>query len=212
MEEQALADPRSAEQAWKQSEVETADDRFQEQDRAHYGRIIRNREGIRGEPCRPGRQPDSCFKIEGQAREPGRADWQDSRGDRGRCSGRPQREKAPDTVYAEIRGMERNVDILVNNAGVGTYGQFHTLSADEDHKEVMLNVVALVRLTHLFLPAMVERGQGTVVNIASAAAFQPAPYMAVYGASKAFVLSFSEALWAEYRQQGVHVLAVCPGP
>ena len=121
-------------------------------------------------------------------------------------------EEAPVTVFAEIRGMKRNVDILVNNAGVGTYGQFHTLSADEDHKEVMLNVVALVRLTHLFLPAMVERGQGTVVNIASAAAFQPAPYMAVYGASKAFVLSFSEALWAEYRQQGIRVLAVCPGP
>ena len=142
MEEQALADPRSAEQAWKQSEVETADDRFQEQDRAHYGRIIRNREGIRGEPCRP------VLNLILVSRSKDRLE---SLGARiGKTHGvtvdvvpaHLSEEKAPDTVYAEIRGMERNVDILVNNAVVGTYGQFHTLSADEDHKEVMLNVVA----------------------------------------------------------------------
>jgi uncharacterized protein len=73
-----------------------------------------------------------------------------------------------------------------------------------------VNVGALVELTHLFLP-MLERRQGGVINVASTAAFQPVPYMAVYAATKAFVLSFSEALWAEYRPRGVRVLALCPG-
>jgi len=122
------------------------------------------------------------------------------------------KEKAPDAVFAKVRRLHRQLDILVNNAGFGTYGRFHDLPTDDDHKEIMLNVVALVRLTHLFLPAMARRGDGIIMNVASAAAFQPAPFMAVYGASKAFVLSFSEALWAEYRSHGVRVLAVCPGP
>ena len=76
----------------------------------------------------------------------------------------------------------------------------------------MLNVAALVDLTHRFLPAMLARGSGAIINVASTAAFQPIPYMAVYGATKAFVLSFSEALWAEYRSKGIRVLALCPGP
>ncbi|MGA2641494.1 MAG: SDR family oxidoreductase, partial [Spirochaetia bacterium] len=122
------------------------------------------------------------------------------------------KEKAPDAVFARVQRLHRQVDILINNAGFGTYGRFHDLSVDDDHREIMLNVVALVRLTHLFLQRMVKRGEGIVVNVASAAAFQPAPFMAVYGASKSFVLSFSEALWAEYRSQGIRVLAVCPGP
>jgi uncharacterized protein len=121
-------------------------------------------------------------------------------------------EKAPDKVHAAVKRMRSHVDILINNAGFGTYGPFHTLSTDEDHRQVMLNVVALVRLTHLFLPGMAAKGHGIVINVASASAFQPTPFMAVYGASKAFVLSFSEALWAEYRDQGIQVLAVCPGP
>ena len=73
-------------------------------------------------------------------------------------------------------------------------------------------MAAVVELAHAFLPGMVARGEGAVVNVASTAAFQPMPYMSVYGASKAFVLSFSQALWAEYRSLGVRVLALCPGP
>jgi len=122
------------------------------------------------------------------------------------------KEKAPDTVFAKVRRLGHRVDILVSNAGFGTYGRFHDLSVHDDHREIMLNVAALVRLTHLFLPGMVKRREGIIMNVASAATFQPAPFMAVYGASKAFVLSFSEALWAEYRAQGIRVLAVCPGP
>ncbi len=76
----------------------------------------------------------------------------------------------------------------------------------------MLNVTALVDLTHALVPAMAERKAGGVINVASIAAFQPLPYHAVYGASKAFVLSFSLALWAEYRKRGVRVVALCPGP
>ena len=120
-------------------------------------------------------------------------------------------EKAPDRVYAAVKKLGHHVDILINNAGFGSHGPFHTYSTDEDHKEIMLNVAALVRLTHLFLPSMVEGREGIVINVASAAAFQPMPFMAVYGASKAFVLSFSEALWAEYRSFGIRVLALCPG-
>jgi len=121
-------------------------------------------------------------------------------------------EDGPDRAFEAVLGMGHAVDILVNNAGYGTYGEFDSLPADRDHREVMLNVAALERLTHLALPGMLARGWGIVVNVASAAAFQPLPYMAVYGATKAFVLSFSEALWGEYRGKNIRVLAVCPGP
>ena len=83
---------------------------------------------------------------------------------------------------------------------------------EQDHAQVMVNVVALVDLTHKFIPGMLAKGEGAVINLSSSGAFQPMPYMAVYGASKAFVLSFSEALWAEYRHRGLRVLALCPGP
>jgi len=114
-------------------------------------------------------------------------------------------------LYDEVEGLGMRVDMLLNNAGFGTHGPFETLSPDRDHAEVMLNVSAVVDLSHAFLPAMVERGDGAVINVSSTAGFQPLPYMAVYGATKAFVLSFSEALWAEYRGRGVRVLALCPG-
>jgi len=109
----------------------------------------------------------------------------------------------------DARGLA--VDLLVNNAGFGTYAPFETLAPERDHDEVTLNVAAVVDLTHLFLPAMLAKGDGAVVNVASVAAFMPGPYSAVYGATKAFVLSFSEALWAECRGRGVRVLALCPG-
>ena len=114
-------------------------------------------------------------------------------------------------VSLSVEEMGSQVDVLINNAGFGTRGSFHTLSADQEQMEIMLNVAAVVQLTHLFLPGMVSRKQGIIINVASTGAFQPVPYMAVYGATKAFVLSFSEALWAEYRKQGIHVLALCPG-
>lgn len=103
------------------------------------------------------------------------------------------------------------VDILVNNAGFGTHG--HVLHADADRygEQIQLNCSTLVGTSTRYLPGMVERGAGAIINIASTAAFQPIPHMAVYGATKAFVLSFTQALWAETQGTGVKVLAVCPG-
>lgn len=111
-----------------------------------------------------------------------------------------------------IKGRGMQVDILVNNAGFGNTANF----IDEDPKsitdELTVNVSTLVELTRSFLPDMVMRKEGVVINIASTAAFQSLPYMAVYGATKAFVLSFTEALWGENRKNGVRIIAVCPGP
>jgi len=118
---------------------------------------------------------------------------------------------AAQAVLAETRARDLRVHLLVNNAGFATYGPFDTLDPARDHEEVLVNVAAVVDMAHAFLPQMVERGMGGIINVASTAAFQPIPYMAVYGASKAFVLSFSEALWAENRARGVRVLALCPG-
>ena len=106
---------------------------------------------------------------------------------------------------------EITVDLLVNNAGFATHGPFVAEDARRVEDEVTLNVTTVVGLTHALLPAMVARGRGAVVNVASTAAFQPVPGMAVYGATKAFVLSFSEALAHETAGTGVRVLALCPG-
>jgi hypothetical protein len=115
-------------------------------------------------------------------------------------------------IAAEVARLGMNVDLLVNNAGFGTHGRFETLAPDRERDEVAVNVASLVALTHAFLPAMLERQSGGVINVASTAAFQPVPYMAVYGATKAFVRSFSEALHEEVHRRGVNVLALCPGP
>ncbi|HZC52299.1 MAG TPA: SDR family oxidoreductase, partial [Mycobacterium sp.] len=106
----------------------------------------------------------------------------------------------------------RDVDVLVNNAGFGTYGPFAEIDAEREHELVAVNVDALVRLTHAVLPGMLARGRGGILNVASTIAFQPGPYQATYGASKAFVLSLSQALRAETRKSGVTVTALCPGP
>ncbi len=121
------------------------------------------------------------------------------------------RPEAGQQLFASTQQLGLPVDILINNAGFATYGSFDTLSAEQEQQEILLNVAAVVDLTHRFLPAMLARRSGSIINVASTAAFQPIPYMAVYGASKAFVLSFSEALWAEYRSKGIRVLALCPG-
>jgi short-subunit dehydrogenase len=103
-------------------------------------------------------------------------------------------------------------DLLVNNAGVRSAGAFSTAPPDAWLGIVHVNVEAVVRLSRLFVEPMVERGSGAVVNVASTAAFQPQPYFAVYGASKAFLLSLGQALWAECRDEGVRVVTVCVGP
>jgi len=109
-------------------------------------------------------------------------------------------------------GFEFNVDLLINNAGFGMVGGFDKLDPERTQQMVALNVAAVVGVTQAFLPDMLAQGRGAILNIASMAAFQPTPFMSVYGASKAFVLSFSEGLWGEYRKRGIRVLAICPGP
>lgn len=103
------------------------------------------------------------------------------------------------------------VDLLVNNAGFGYYGEFHDMERDRAVKLMQLNMQVLVELTHAFLPDMLDQKSGTIINVASTSAFQAVPYMSLYAATKAFVLHFSEGLWAETRKKGVKVQALCPG-
>jgi short-subunit dehydrogenase len=114
-------------------------------------------------------------------------------------------------LYDAVKAKGLSVDLLVNNAGFGKWGDFLGVDAATDAQMIQLNVTAMVDLCHLFLPAMLERGDGGVINVGSVASFAPLPYAAVYSATKAFVLSFSEALFGEYEGKGVHVLALCPG-
>ncbi len=107
---------------------------------------------------------------------------------------------------------DRPIEVLVNNAGFGSDGSFAEADADRERDEVAVDVAAVTTLARAFLPGMVARRSGGILNVASTIAFQPAPYQAVYAASKAFVLSFSQALWAEARAAGVAVTALCPGP
>lgn len=121
------------------------------------------------------------------------------------------KEGAPSELYRQCRQLKVEIELLVNNAGFATHGLFEQVSGERQHEEVMLNVAAVVDMTHLFLPDMLRRSSGTVINVASTAGFQPLPYMAVYGATKAFVLSFTQALWFENRNRGVAFFALCPG-
>lgn len=104
------------------------------------------------------------------------------------------------------------VDVLVNNAGFGTYGAFVGLDPGREHEQMMVNAVAVADLARAVLPGMLARRRGGIITVASSIAFQPSPHQAVYGATKAFALAFSEALWAETRGTGVRILALCPGP
>lgn len=122
--------------------------------------------------------------------------------------------KQPDAgaqLFEETKKRELEIDMLINNAGFGSMGNFAKLDLDRELEIVQLNIRALVDLTHRFLQPMRERKRGTIINVASTAGFQAVPYMATYAASKAFVLSFSEAIWEENRSHGVHVMALCPG-
>ena len=119
---------------------------------------------------------------------------------------------SPNELFEELERSSVEVDVLVNNAGFGILGAFHKSQLDEQLDMIQLDVTSLAHLTRLFLPGMVERGRGRVVNVASIAAFQAGPFMAVYYASKAFVVSFSEAIANELKGTGVTVTAICPGP
>lgn len=114
-------------------------------------------------------------------------------------------------IAARLETLRHYPDILINCAGFATYGPFEKLSIDRQRDEISLNCLASAELTHAMLPGMLQKGAGVIINVASTAAMQPDPYMAIYGATKAFLLSFSNALWGEYRSKGIRVLALCPG-
>lgn len=120
---------------------------------------------------------------------------------------RPKQLRAVEAALEEMPGLE----LLVNNAGLGDFRVFHESEREREDAEVRLNVLAVVRLTHAAVPAMVRRRRGAVINVSSTAAFAPCPSFATYGATKAFLNSFTEALHQELRGTGVRVQALCPG-
>jgi len=119
---------------------------------------------------------------------------------------------ARDELAAALQQQRIQIDVLVNNAGFATYGLFAETDLKAEQDMLQVNMVTLTHLTKLLLPGMIQRGRGKILNVASTAAFQPGPLMAVYYATKAYVLSFSEALAEELRGTGVSVTALCPGP
>ncbi len=123
-----------------------------------------------------------------------------------------RREAAADDIFAQVAASGLSVQILVNNAGLGRRGRFWEISLEDDISMIRLNVEAGVRLTKRFLPAMLFSHRGRILNTASVAGFEPGPMMAVYHATKAFVLSWSEALATELQDTGVTLTVLCPGP
>jgi len=119
---------------------------------------------------------------------------------------------SPKEIFDFINSNNLSVDVLINNAGFGLLGPFHELELQTQLDMIQVNITSLVHLTYLLLPQMIERKSGKIMNVASTAAFQPGPNMAIYYATKAFVLSFTEALHAELKSEGITVTALCPGP
>ena len=119
--------------------------------------------------------------------------------------------ESPARLFEETEKRGLSIDLLVNNAGFGSFGDFAKADLARELNMIDLNVKALIELTYRFLQPMRERRQGAIINVASTAAFQAVPFMATYAATKAFVLSFSEALWEENRAHGIKVMALCPG-
>lgn len=115
-------------------------------------------------------------------------------------------------LVADLAAHDEHCDVLINNAGFGLWGKFAELDGPRQRSMIDLNCGTLVELCHAMLPEMIERKSGAILNVASTAAFQPGPGMATYFATKAFVLSFTEALHEEVASKGVRVTAVCPGP
>ena len=114
-------------------------------------------------------------------------------------------------LYEQLEADQIKVDVLINNAGVGDFSSFTQIEEEKLNRMIDLNIKSLTLLSRLFVQGMVERGSGYIINIASTAAFQPLPMMAVYGATKAYVLSFTEALAEELKDTGVGSMALCPG-
>lgn len=119
--------------------------------------------------------------------------------------------ESPARLFEEAEKRGLTVDMLINNAGFGSFGDFSKLELERELNMIDLNVRSLVDLTHRFLAPMRQRKRGAIINVASTAGFQAVPFMATYAATKAFVLSFSEALWEENRPHGIKVMALCPG-
>jgi short-subunit dehydrogenase len=117
----------------------------------------------------------------------------------------------PVRLLEEIRKRGRTIELLVNNAGFGYVSEIEKTDVARVLEMIRVNVAALTELTYGVLPEMLQRGHGGIINVASVAAFQPVGYMASYAATKAYVLHFSEALWAEARERGVTITALCPG-
>lgn len=122
------------------------------------------------------------------------------------------KEEAPLEIYEELKERNIRVDYLINNAGFGTFGRLKDTDFETEKDLVKLNVLSLLQMNKLFVPGMAKRHFGYVMNVASLAAFMPGPVMANYYASKAYVLSLSEAMHEELRKEGVKVSALCPGP
>jgi short-subunit dehydrogenase len=120
--------------------------------------------------------------------------------------------QAPQSIYEQLAASGVAVDVVVNNAGFGAVGSIAELPLQRQLDMIQVNITSLAHLTRLFLPAMLGRGRGGVLNVGSTAAFQPGPFLAVYYATKAFVLSFTEALAEELAGTAVHVTCLCPGP
>src|SRR5687768_15902864 len=123
-----------------------------------------------------------------------------------------RRPDAPEQIFDFLHNEDIPIEALVNNAGFGLGGEFSETELSRELEMIQVNIGALTHLTKLFLPPMVRRRSGRILNVASTAAFQPGPLMAVYYATKAYVLSFSEALAEELRNTGITVTALCPGP
>ena len=121
-------------------------------------------------------------------------------------------EEAPDEIYEEVEKRGIRVDFLINNAGFGSFGRLKDTDYETEKDLVKLNVLSLLQMNKLFVPLMAARHYGYVMNVASLAAFMPGPVMANYYASKAYVLSLSEAMHEELKKDGVKVTALCPGP
>lgn len=117
----------------------------------------------------------------------------------------------PVKLFEEIKKRGIEVDILINNAGMGYVGLFHEKTLEEDSKTIQLNIVALTQLTKLFAKEMIKKKKGKILNVASTGSYHPGPYTAVYYATKAYVLSFTEALAIELKPYGISVLALCLG-
>lgn len=118
---------------------------------------------------------------------------------------------AAQKLFAKTQKLNLSVDILINNAGFGKWGDFLQFDTATYDSMLNLNIITLTDLCHVYLPQMLEKKDGGIINVASTAAFLPIPYSSVYAASKAYVLSLSEALYGEYSSQGINVLALCPG-